>query len=35
MGLLASGSDEPEIKLKDQNLWLSYTPAKSQRLDYQ
>ena len=29
MGLLAAGSDEPETKLKDQNLWLSYTPAGS------
>jgi len=29
MGLLAVDSDEPEIKLKDQNLWLSYTPAGS------
>ena len=35
MGLLAADSDEPEIKLKDQNLWINYTPAESQRLDYQ
>jgi len=35
MGLLAADSDEPEIRLKGQNLWLSYTPAESQRLDHQ
>jgi len=29
MGLLASDSDEPEIKLKDPDLQFSYTPAGS------
>ncbi|GAI41237.1 unnamed protein product, partial [marine sediment metagenome] len=29
MGFLASGSDEQEIKLKDPNLQLGYTPAGS------